>query len=204
MNHPNQQNPQFQPQHGGPQFPPPAFTPPAKPKSKKWPIVVTGIAALFLGYNIGAVGDAETATADPQPTATVTTTATVPVEKTTEEPKTEEKPKKKEEPKKEKKADAPTTAQEQALRSAESYLNFTAFSKLGLKDQLLYEEHSEADAKWAVNAIDADWMEQAEKSAISYLEYAAFSEQELVGQLEFEKFTTEQAAHGASVAFEDR
>lgn len=99
MNHPanhNQQPHNFQPQQA---FPPQPVAPAKKePKRVRRSLAIVGaVGALFLGYNVGNVGDGETATADPAPTATTTVT-------TTAEPKTEEKPKakpaeKKEEPK---------------------------------------------------------------------------------------------------------
>jgi SOS response regulatory protein OraA/RecX len=88
-----------------------------------------------------------------------------------------------------------------ALWSAESYLDYSAFSKKGLAEQLEYEGFSKADAKWAADQVDADWNEQAVRSAITYLEYSAFSESELAEQLEYEGFTTKQAKHGASEAY---
>lgn len=90
-----------------------------------------------------------------------------------------------------------TTAQKNALRSAQSYLKFTAFSYEGLIDQLEYEQYSYEDAVFAVDNCGADWDEQALNSALSYLEYTAFSYSGLIDQLEYEKFTTEQATYAA-------
>lgn len=147
-----------------------------------------------------------------EPTATATVTVTAHPE-TSAEPahekaqpkpakKTESKPPKKAETKPpKKKAAEPTVGQQNALASAESYLEYTAFSKKGLKDQLRFEEYGDADAQWAVDNVGADWMEQAVRSGEKYLDYTAFSESELRGQLEFEGFTAEQAAHGAAVAY---
>jgi colicin import membrane protein len=87
-----------------------------------------------------------------------------------------------------------TAEQVEAVGSAESYLAFTAFSKLGLIDQLVFEEFSEKDAKAAVEALDVDWAAQAEAKAVEYLEFSAFSKSGLVDQLEFEQFTKKQAA----------
>lgn len=90
-----------------------------------------------------------------------------------------------------------TTGQKNALRSAESYLRFTAFSYEGLIDQLEYEQYSHEDAVFAADNCGADWNEQALESALSYLDFGAFSYSGLIGQLEYEKFTTEQATYGA-------
>ena len=90
---------------------------------------------------------------------------------------------------------------EQALKKAESYLNFTAFSYNGLYDQLTSEYGSgftpEA-AQYAVDNVEVDWNEQAVKKAESYLEFSAFSEQGLYDQLTSEYgsgFTHEQAQY---------
>ena len=58
--------------------------------------------------------------------------------------------------------DAPTTqapapsetiGQENARESAQSYLNYSAFSRSGLIDQLLFEGFSRAEAEYGVNAV---------------------------------------------------
>ena len=94
-----------------------------------------------------------------------------------------------------------TTAQRNAIESAESYLDFSAFSQSGLIGQLEYEGFSTADATFAVESLDADWNEQAAKSAASYLEFSSFSLSGLIGQLEYEGFTPEQATYGANQAY---
>jgi colicin import membrane protein len=109
------------------------------------------------------------------------------------EPKPE--PAKKEEPKKKEGA---TLSQQNAVEKAESYLEFTAFSKTGLIGQLEFEGFSKADSEYAVNNITVDWNEQAVLKAESYLEFTSFSKQGLIDQLKFEGFTPEQAEHGAS------
>jgi flagellar biosynthesis GTPase FlhF len=93
--------------------------------------------------------------------------------------------------------------QEQAIAKAQSYLEFTAFSKKGLVKQLEYEQFSTSDAKFAVNYIDVDWKEQAVLKAESYLEFTSFSEAGLVDQLLYEGFTRAQAEHGAAEAFNE-
>ena len=88
-----------------------------------------------------------------------------------------------------------------ALDSAESYLNFTAFSRSGLADQLAYEGYGPEAAEYAVANVGADWNEQAARSAESYLDYTSFSRQGLVDQLLYEGFTPEQAEYGVSVTY---
>lgn len=67
-----------------------------------------------------------------------------------------------------------TASQEQAVRKAEQYIDFAAFSRSGLIKQLKYEGFSGGDAKFAVDHIDVDWMEQAALKAEDYLEFTAF------------------------------
>lgn len=95
--------------------------------------------------------------------------------------------------------EAPTPAismgQQNALKSAKSYLSHSAFSYNGLIGQLEYEKYSHEEAVYAVDNCGADWNEQALKSAKSYLSHSAFSYKGLVGQLEYEEFTNEQAVY---------
>jgi hypothetical protein len=91
---------------------------------------------------------------------------------------------------------AETIGQKNARESAESYLNFSAFSREGLIDQLKFEDFSTEDAEYAVDALDVDWNEQAAKSAESYLEFSSFSRQGLIDQLVFEGFTKAEAEYG--------
>ncbi len=86
-------------------------------------------------------------------------------------------------------------SQENALREAESYLEYAAFSKQGLIEQLEFEGFSKEDATFAVENIETNWKEQAVKQGKSYLEYMAFSKQGLIEQLEFEGFSKEQATY---------
>lgn len=90
-----------------------------------------------------------------------------------------------------------TTGQANALRSAQNYLDFSAFSYEGLIDQLEFEEYSTDEATFAADNCGADWNEQALKSALSYLDFSAFSYEGLISQLEYEQFTHEQAVYGA-------
>ena len=85
-----------------------------------------------------------------------------------------------------------------AIGSAKSYLDYTAFSRTGLIKQLEFEGFSTEDATFAVDNVDVDWMEQAAKAAQNYLDFSSFSKQGLIDQLEFEGFTSDQAAYGVS------
>lgn len=88
-------------------------------------------------------------------------------------------------------------SKQNALKKAETYLNFSAFSYLGLINQLEFEKFSHEDAVYGADNCGANWNEQALKKAKSYLDFSAFSYSGLIDQLEFEKFTAEQAKYGA-------
>ncbi len=90
-----------------------------------------------------------------------------------------------------------TLAQENVLEAAEDYLDYQAFSRSGLIEQLEYEDYSAKDATWAVDQVNADWDEQAALAAKDYLEYDSFSRSGLIEQLKFEGYTTAQATFGA-------
>lgn len=94
-----------------------------------------------------------------------------------------------------------TLEQENAVETALSYVEYSAFSRSGLIDQLEYEGFSSSDAKFAVDRIDADWNEQAAKSAASYLEFSSFSRSGLAEQLEYDGYTSSQAEYGVDQAF---
>lgn len=112
------------------------------------------------------------------------------------EPETEKPTKKPTEPPTEKLVDKITVSQSNALESAKSYLEYSAFSYNGLVEQLEYEKYSHEDAVYAADHCGADWNEQAAKSAESYLAYSSFSRDGLIEQLEYEGFTHEQAVYG--------
>jgi|ERR1700709_74435 len=94
-----------------------------------------------------------------------------------------------------------TASQENALRAAESYLEYTAFSKTGLEKQLKFEGYSSSAARYGATHVDANWYHQAAKAAKSYLEYTSFSKSGLQQQLEFEGFTPAQARFGVRKAY---
>jgi cytoskeletal protein RodZ len=96
------------------------------------------------------------------------------------------------------KAQTLAIGQQQAVLKAQSYLSYTAFSRKGLIEQLVFEGFSKADATFAVGEIAPDWNEQAAKKAKSYLDYTSFSRKGLIDQLVFEGFTQAQAKYGAN------
>ncbi|WP_255434752.1 Ltp family lipoprotein [Cellulosimicrobium sp. TH-20] len=95
-----------------------------------------------------------------------------------------------------------SVAQQNAYRSAVSYLDLTGFSRSGLIGQLEFEGFSTADAEFAIARLEAeggvDWNAEAAESAASYLDLTSFSRAGLVDQLLFEGFTPEQAEYGVS------
>lgn len=94
-----------------------------------------------------------------------------------------------------------STGKKNALRKANEYLDYMAFSYSGLIDQLKYEGFSESEAEYGADNCGADWNEQAEKKAKEYLDFMAFSYDGLVEQLEYEGFTHSQAVHGADSVY---
>lgn len=90
-----------------------------------------------------------------------------------------------------------TLGEKNALKKAQSYLNFTAFSYSGLVEQLEHDGHTHKEAVYGVDNVGANWNEQAAKKAQSYLDFTAFSRQGLIDQLKHDGFTTAQAEYGA-------
>jgi len=99
--------------------------------------------------------------------------------------------------------DEGTTSQQNALRSAKSYIEFKGFSKLGLIQQLsssFGDGFSKADATWAVAHVGANWNEQAVRAGQSYLDMKGFSRAGLIQQLSSpygDKFTKAEATYAA-------
>lgn len=102
-----------------------------------------------------------------------------------------------------------TKEQQNAVESAKSYLDFQAFSRVGLIRQLSSKAgdgYSKKDATIAVDSLDVDWNAQAVAAAKSYLDFQAFSKAGLIQQLESsagDGFTHKQAVYGATQALKD-
>ena len=144
----------------------------------------------------------ESTTSSEEP-AEESTSAEEPEEKaTSEEPKEEESTT--EEPAEEP-SESLSPEQENAIESARNYLDFMAFSKQGLIDQLSSpagDDYPQDVAVFAVEHIedDVDWNEQAVKSAENYLDLMPFSRNDLIDQLSSDAgdgFTREQAEYAA-------
>ena len=88
-----------------------------------------------------------------------------------------------------------------ALRSAESYIKYSDFSKAKLYDQLTSEYGSKypADAaQYAIDNVKADWKAEALDAAKAYQKYTPMSDSELYDQLTSEYgsgFTPEEAQY---------
>ena len=146
------------------------------------------------------------------------TNETAAQESATEESKAEPEEATAEEPAEKDEADAQdddyaswTSEQKHAYNAGLSYLEYTAFSKQGLIDQLS-SEYGEGYplevAEFAVNKIEergeVDWVEQAKRSAQNYLDFSDFSKQGLIDQLSSEygeQFTVEQATEAVEAVY---
>lgn len=159
-----------------------------RPWFKKKRFVIPGVIILLSIISSSLSGDPD-ASQQSSPGNTVAS------ESTTEEPQGQVEPEAEVEETAEQTVKA-SVGEENARRSAESYLRFSAFSRDGLIDQLEFEGFSSAEAEYAVYDVDADWFEQAVLKAESYLEFSSFSRQGLIDQLLFEGFTDEEAAFG--------
>lgn len=99
-----------------------------------------------------------------------------------------------------------TGPQLNAVRSANNYLSFAGFSRLGLISQLSSpagDNYDVNDATAAVDSMSVDWNAQAVISAKNYLSMMGFSCNGLIDQLSSDagdKYTESQASHGAKQA----
>ena len=91
-----------------------------------------------------------------------------------------------------------TVAQENAIRTAQDYLDTSGFSRSGLIGQLSFEGFSAKDATAAVDSMKVNWNNQAARTAKDYLDTSGFSRSGLIDQLIFEGYTKTQATYGAN------
>jgi len=98
-----------------------------------------------------------------------------------------------------------TVAQQNAIQSAQGYLDMSGFSRTGLIQQLSSkagEGFRKTDAMFAVNHIKVDWNKEAVESAKQYLKMGTgFSRAGLIDQLSSkagEGFTASQATYAAN------
>lgn len=174
-------------------------------KKKRWigaiVVVVFGIAAAAGGG--GSDDDTPTAK-QPEVASTAKADDSSKATEVSDEKPATSKPKATAKPKA-KKPEA-TSAQKNALRAAENYLDFAPFSYKGLIEQLSSDAgdgYDRADATYAADHVDADWKEQAAKAAQNYLDFSPFSRQGLIEQLTSDAgdgYTMEQATYGVDKA----
>ena len=94
-----------------------------------------------------------------------------------------------------------TSDQENAVESAQSYVDMSGFSRKGLIQQLSSsagEGFSKTDPTFAANHVDVNWKDEAVESAQSYLDMSSFSRDGLIDQLSSsagEGFTLAQAQY---------
>lgn len=91
-----------------------------------------------------------------------------------------------------------TMGMQNALKKAESYLSWGAFSYSSLIKQLEFEGFTSEECVYAADNCGADWYAQAVKKGESYLSWGSFSRDGLINQLEFEGFTNDQAVHAVN------
>lgn len=97
-----------------------------------------------------------------------------------------------------------TLGMENALDAAYDYLDFQAFSRQGLIDQLSSKFGSGFkldEATWAVNQLEVDWRQEAVKAAKDYLDFSSFSRQGLIDQLSSpygSQFTVAEAVYAVN------
>jgi Host cell surface-exposed lipoprotein len=103
-------------------------------------------------------------------------------------------------------AGAVTGQEKSAIRAAKNYLSISAFSKLGLIQQLSSSAGDGYPHKVAVAAVDSlkvNWNTEAVKAAKNYLKISAFSCSGLIQQLDSsagDQYTVAQATYGAKKA----
>jgi hypothetical protein len=103
-------------------------------------------------------------------------------------------------------AGAVTGQEKNAIRAARNYLSFSAFSRLGLIQQLSSsagDGYPHMVAVAAVNSLKVNWNTEAVKAAKNYLKISSFSCSGLIQQLDSsagDQFTLAQAKYGAKKA----
>ncbi len=162
---------------------------------------IVGVSFWGLVVAIAIAGGSSTTTSSEQATTGSSSTSSAPAAQPASTPAKaatpQEEPVAKEEPEM-------TSAQENALESAHSYVDMSGFSKKGLINQLSSsagEGFSKADAKFAANNVGADWKQEALESAQSYIDMSGFSKQGLIEQLSSstgEGFTRAEATYAVN------
>lgn len=192
-----------------------------KPKMKLWKKILIGIAVLFIISRVIAWGNRPAISADEvnkiisennrlekenkklkeDYDAAMTTLKMYTNEETDKEKKEQAKEEPKKEESKTENKDNVSREYQNALKTAESYLQTFPFSKQGLLEQLTSEHGSKFPqdaAQYAIDNLKVDYKEQALKSAKNYMDTMPMSNDELYEQLTSEhgeKFTPEEAQY---------
>ena len=88
---------------------------------------------------------------------------------------------------------------DQALKTAQSYLKIGGVGYSGMVDQLVYVGFTSEEAAYAVDNCGADWYEQAELTARMFVDSSTpITKKELVDTLEYLGFTSDQAEYGVN------
>jgi hypothetical protein len=178
---------------------------PAPKKHRRWPWIVGGVVAVVIVAGIISSGrptgpsGALTSTTTTAPVtisgpvawatapavAAQTSVAEVPAQVTTDT------------------APAVDPQVQEATQAAQQYLDYTAFSRDGLIQQLSSsagDGYPKSVATAAVDSLDIDYNAQAAKAAQQYLNFTSFSCSGLIQQLDSsagDKYTAAQASYGA-------
>ncbi len=191
-----------------------------KPKMKLWKKILIGIAVLFVLTKLFGSSDKKD---ESKPTESTSIESKEKLEEENKKLKEENKKLKedfeaakstikmyvdkeienenKEEPKNEETNKNVSREYQNALKTAESYLQTFPFSKQGLLEQLTSEHGSKFPqdaAQYAIDNLKVDYKEQALKSAKNYMDTVPMSNDELYEQLTSEhgeKFTPEEAQY---------
>lgn len=93
---------------------------------------------------------------------------------------------------------AETTSQKNAIKKAKNHLEYGAFSRISLIEQLKSDKYSEADAIYAVDKLDIDWRIQAAKKARAYTSFTSFTKSALMSQLTNDGFTIQEVNYAVN------
>lgn len=193
------------PEGGQPTPVDPVATPAAKKKGCGTKALI-GVGVVIVLAVLGSLfGGGDKDTDNTTTTSTTTTTSEVapaeeatPVEQATQEQPPAQPPTEEATPVQQAPAQSVTREQRNALRQAEHYLSFTAFSEKGLREQLEYHGYPADAVQYALDNITVDWNEQAVKKAREYDKHSPMSDNDMLEQLLYEGFTPEQAQYGVS------
>jgi len=191
------------PQASGPGYLAPMPTKTEKPIWQRWWVIAIAVVIVLsvIGAATGSGSDSDDDKASSTATSTTSAEPSAPASSKAPEPVVEEEPEPEPEPEL-------TGAQENAIESAQSYLDLTGFSRKGLIQQLTSDAGAgfkRKDAEFAVDYLKPDWKAEAVESAESYLELTSFSRSGLIEQLTSDAgagFTKAEAEYAAKKVYD--